>query len=101
LAKEDELQVRGQGNILFAGWTVPILLGSKQAVLPPSCIFFEGYRELGTAIVETKPSVNRIQKSEFCGLEAFVTYYHPSSKYSGPGTDGVIFREMIVTSYPK
>lgn len=101
LAKEDELQVRSHGNILFAGWTIPILLGSEHAVLPPSCLFFEGYRELETGIAESKPTSKRIQKSEFSGLEAFVTYYHPSSKYSGPGTDGVIFRKMIITSSPK
>jgi len=100
LLKEDELQVRGQGNILFAGWTISISLELLQTHLPPSCLFFEGYKELPTGIVETKPALNRIQKTEFYGFEAFVTFFHPSAKYSGPGTDGVIFRNMIVTSSP-
>ena len=100
LLKKDELQVRGQGNILFAGWTIPITLDLLQTHLPPSCLFFEGYKELPTGIVETKPALNRIQKTEFYGFEAFVTFFHPSAKYSGPGTDGVIFRDMIVTSSP-
>jgi len=101
LVKEGELQVIRQGNVLFAGWTVPITLGSKSNFVPPSCLFFEGYRELGTGIVETKPTLNRIQKTEFYGFEAFVSFFLSSSKYSGPGTDGVIFRDIIVTSFPK
>jgi len=48
LAKEEELEVRRHGNVLFAGWTVPISLGSTSKFVPPSCLFFEGYRELGT-----------------------------------------------------
>jgi len=100
LIKKDELQVRQHGNILFTGWTVPIPLYPTENYVPPSCMFFEGYRELGTGVVESKPSLGRMQKSEFYGFEAFVTFFHPSSKYSGPGTDGVIFRDMIVTSYP-
>ena len=66
-----------------------------------SYLFFGGYRELGTGIPKGKPNLNRIQKSEFFGYEAFVTFFHPSSKYSGPGTDAVIFRDIIVTSSPK
>jgi hypothetical protein len=29
------------------------------------------------------------------GLDAFVTFMHPSSKYSGPGTDGFFVRDFV------
>ena len=101
LVKKDELQVRAQGNILFAGWTVPIPLYPLPKSLPPACIFFEGHGELMTGVVKTMASQTRMQKSEFNGFEAFVTFFHPSSKYSGPGTDGLLFRDIVITSYPK
>jgi len=100
LVKKDELQVKGQGNILFAGWTVPIPLYPLPKSLPPSCIFFEGYGKIQTGVVKTMPSLSRMQTSEFIGFEAFVTFFPPSSKYSGPGTDGAVFRDIIITSAP-
>jgi hypothetical protein len=30
------------------------------------------------------------------GLDAFVTFMHPSSKYSGPGTDGFLVRDFVM-----
>jgi len=100
LVNKDELQVRRHGNILFAGWTMPITLYSLPSSLPPACIFFEGYKELGTGAVKNRVSPTRIWTSEFYAFEAFVTFFHPSSRYSGPGTDGILFRDMIVTSTP-
>jgi len=38
LAKEEELEVRGHGNVLVAGWTVPISLGSTSKFVPPSLL---------------------------------------------------------------
>ena len=34
------------------------------------------------------------------GCEAFVTFFHPSSKYSGSGTDGFFARDYVATTYP-
>jgi hypothetical protein len=31
------------------------------------------------------------------GYDAFVTFFHPKSKYAGPGTDGIIGRDEIAT----
>ena len=101
LVKKNGLQIRAQGNILFAGWTVPIPLHPLPKTLPPACIFFEGHGELMTGVVKTLASLTRMQKSEFNGFEAFVSFFHPSSKYSGPGTDGLLFRDIVITSYPK
>jgi hypothetical protein len=38
--------------------------------------------------------------NECNGFEAFVTFFHSSSKYSGPGTDGFLARDAIQTVYP-
>jgi sugar-specific transcriptional regulator TrmB len=98
--KNDELKVSVHGNTLFAGWTVPISLLPPKPTLPPCCIQFDGYGELETGIVKTGTRSGRQQTYEFNGLEAFVTLFHPSSKFSGPGTDGVLLRDMIMTARP-
>jgi sugar-specific transcriptional regulator TrmB len=101
LVKEDELQVKGHGNILFAGWTTPIPLHPIPKVLPASSILFEGYGKIQTGAIKTMASATRMQISELNYFEAFVNYFHTLSKYSGPGTDGLVFRDMIITSAPK
>jgi hypothetical protein len=100
LVKKDDLQIRVYGNTFFAVWTLPIKLLSGLS-LPPTAIMLEGYGNLKTDIFTVLlPSGHRM-KSEFNGLEAFVTYFHPSSKYSGPGTDGFLMRESINEDYPQ
>jgi sugar-specific transcriptional regulator TrmB len=100
LVKKDELQVRVQGNTLFAGWTVPIPLHPPSCTLPPSALLFEGYGELKTGVFKTGIRSGRRQTYEYNGFNAFVTFFHPSSKYSGPGTDGLFGRDVVVTTYP-
>jgi predicted transcriptional regulator len=99
VVKKDELQIRIHGNTLFAGWTISIpLIG--QYVLPPSCLLIEGQGNLQTsAQTIVIPSGYRLY-SEFNGFEAFVTFLHPLSKYSGPGTDGYFARDTIMEFYP-
>ena len=99
VVKKDELQVRIQGNTLFAGWTVPIRLLSSYT-LPPCCVLFEGYGDLRTTISKTKFPSGRQQICEQNGFEAFVTFFHPASKYAGPGTEGLLFRDSVFTSLP-
>lgn len=99
LVKKDQLEVRVHGNTLFAGWTVPIPLFPTSKSLPPSCIRFEGFGELQSGTIETR-LVNRKQIWEFNAYESFVTLFHPSLKYSVPGTDGVFFRDIVLTTYP-
>jgi hypothetical protein len=100
LVKKDELQVHVQGNTLFAGWTVPIPLFPPSCTLPPSALLFEGYGELRTGIFKSGARSGRKQTYEFNGFNAFVTFFHPASKYSAPGTDGLFARDVIVTTYP-
>jgi hypothetical protein len=100
LLKKDELQVQLYGNTLFAGWTVPIPLFPPQYNLPPGSVLVEGYGKLKTAIHKMKSPSGVQIISEDAGFDAFVTFFHPDSKYSGPGTDGLIATNSIMTVYP-
>jgi hypothetical protein len=94
--RKDEFQIQSFGNIFFVGWTRPIPL-TKEYSLPPSCLLFEGYGKINSVIIKTTFPSGDKSLSEINGLSAFVTYFHPLSKYSGPGTDGLLAREVIVT----
>jgi hypothetical protein len=100
VVKKDEFDVRLHGNTLFAGWAVPIPLLPPRYILPPACILFEGYGNVKTCAHATLPPHGRRNEIECNRFEAFVTFLHPSSKYSGPGTDGFLDREIIFTSIP-
>ena len=98
--KSDELQVRVHGKTLFAGWTVPIQLFPSEYILPPACLLIEGYgdvKPVGYTIV--LPSGFKAE-TEGNYFDAFVTFIHSASKYSGPGTDGLFARDLIMTKYP-
>jgi sugar-specific transcriptional regulator TrmB len=100
LLDEDEIEIRVRGNTLFAAWAVDIPLYPSSLVLPPACMQIEGYGNIRTAGYRTtEPSGFRhdIEQNYF---DAFVTFFHPSSKYSGPGTDAVFCRDYISTNYP-
>lgn len=100
LVKRDQLQVRVHGNTVFAGWSVPIPIHSGPYVLPPSCILFEGYGKLKTGELTFKIPSGEKRTLEYNGYDAFVTLFHPASKYAGPGTTGTISRDLITTTYP-
>ena len=100
LVSKNKLQVRVYGNTFFAGWTVPIKLDPWKHVLPPGCIIFEGYGNIkSSSVTVINSSGIRIDKEQNW-FDAFVTFMHPSSKYSGPGTDGLFARDLIVTMSP-
>jgi sugar-specific transcriptional regulator TrmB len=100
LVRKDEIQVRIHGKTLFAGWTVPIQLFPPQYILPPACLLIEGYGDVkttGHTMVHDSGFKSEIEGNYFA---AFVTFIHPASKYSGPGTDGLFARDFIMTKYP-
>lgn len=97
--KENQLIIRAYGNTLFAGWTVPIQLEPYNYVLPPSCILFEGYGMVHPGIFDLSfPNGKRI-KVWYNNLDAFVTFFHQSSKYIGSGTEGMIDRNSVQIPY--
>ena len=100
LIKKDEIEIKIHGNTLFAGWTVPISLYPPKLTLPPSCILIEGYGDVKTTAytVVPPPGYEIVREENY--LDAFVTFFHPASKYSGPGTDGYLIRDSIITIYP-
>ncbi len=98
--EKNEIEISVHGNTLFAGWTVPIQLCPSKYILPPACILIEGYGSVKTrAYTILAPSGFR-HMVETNYFDAFVTFIHPSSKYSGPGTDGILYRDHIATNYP-
>jgi sugar-specific transcriptional regulator TrmB len=100
VVNKNEFHVEIQHNVLFAGWTVPIPLSPQGYILPPSCILIEGYGDVKTGKYSIgNPCGDRVV-NEVNYFEAFVTFMHPSSKYTGPGTDGFFFREFLSTTYP-
>jgi sugar-specific transcriptional regulator TrmB len=100
LVKKDELQIRVYGNTLFAGWAVPIPLMPPKYILPPGCIMFEGYGDVKTQAITIISSTGAKHEREQNWFDAFVTFMHPASKYSGPGTDGAFIRDRVVTMIP-
>ena len=99
LVKKDDVQVRIHGRNAFACWSIPIPL-SLQYVLPPACITIEGYSRLKTVVSYYQTLSGSKTTFEGNGYEAFVTFYHPLSKYEGPGTDATLARDALMTVYP-
>ncbi len=98
--KKDQIQVQVHGNTLFAGWTVPIPLFPEKYVLPPGCMVVEGYGEPRTAGFTLLFPTGMKCEIEDISFDAFVTFIHPSTKYSSPGTDGVLVRDFMSKNIP-
>jgi sugar-specific transcriptional regulator TrmB len=100
LVSKDELQVRLEGNTLFAGWTVPIELGAQGRSLPPGCVLIEAYGDTKTSLRKSISPSGRMQVSMFTVSEAALTFLGSESRYSGPGTDAFVHRYVVSTTYP-
>jgi hypothetical protein len=100
LLRKDQLIIKKYGKCLFAGWTVPIPLIPSDFVLPPSSILFEGYGEIKSGVFNVNNLSGRRQEAWFNNMDAFVTYFHPSSKYIGAGTEGFLDIDSVQISYP-
>ena len=99
LISKDEIQIQMHGNALFCGWTMEIPLTQKY-VLPPGSLLLEGFGDVKPNVLEMQyPSGYKLW-DVYNGLDAFVTYFHPSSTYSGPSTDGFIFRDTVLEMHP-
>ncbi len=100
ILKKKDLQIQVHGNTLYASWAVPIQLFPKEHILPAGAVLVEGYGKLKTVVSAIKSTSGAKSIIEGNGFDAFVTYFHPASKYCGPGTDGTLGREIILTAYP-
>jgi HTH-type transcriptional regulator, sugar sensing transcriptional regulator len=98
--RKDELQIQVHGNTVFAGWTVPIPLFPPKYILPPACLLVEGYGKIKTSVITFSMPTGTTAIMESNGFDGFATFFHPASKYAGPGTDATVSREMIMTAYP-
>lgn len=100
LIDKKHFQVHFNGNTLFAGWTVPITLHESKFVLPPACILFEGYGKIKPGYFTNTTPFGRVFEIWYNSLDAFVTFYHPKSKYIGTGTEAYIDTESYWNSKP-
>jgi hypothetical protein len=97
LVEKNKIQIRIFGNSLFCGWAIPIPLYPNY-VLPPACLSIEGYGKIKTKAFSTiLPSGFRYD-IEYNYFDAFVTFMHPTSNYSGPGIDSLFARDLVVTT---
>ena len=90
-----------EARALFAGWTGAIQLAGIDKVLPPSFLLIESYGSPKTLVSDIQIPSGYTLKTTGDFLEAFVTFLHPTSKYSGPGTDGVISRDTVIEWHPQ
>ena len=97
---QGEIQFRLKGDTFFAGWTRPIALGIKGHVIPPSCVLFEGYGDVKSGRFNNAILSGRQQEVWYNSLDAFVSYFHPQSKYVGSGTEGYIEKDWVLISRP-
>jgi sugar-specific transcriptional regulator TrmB len=99
--KPEALEIWMKGNILFAGWTVPIPLLNSKFKLDPACVWFEKY---GTEVHNTfsyKLPSGYVSGCEFDGFLAFTTFISSSWRYSGPGNYGVVGKIIVVDAEPE
>ena len=99
LIKKDEIHVQMHGNNFFCGWNVDIPL-IDDYVLPPGSILLEGEGKIEATELEMQYLSGYRMRSFFNGIDASVTYLHPSLKYAGPCTEGIIMRDAIVEVHP-
>jgi hypothetical protein len=99
LVRKDELQMHVHGNTLLSAWTMHIPL-IEHYILPPACLVVEAYsNDKATAYTANLPSGFTF-KTHGTFRDAFVTFFHPSSNYSGPGTDGAFSRDVFIEFHP-
>lgn len=98
LAKKGQVKIQMQGNTLFCGWNMKIPL-IDDYILPPGSILLEGYGEFEPNVIKMHYPSGYALWDAYNGREAFVTYFHPYSKYSGPGTDGLIHKQYYMELY--
>jgi len=96
---KDEIQIQVYGNTFFAEWKKPITLVPNKFTLPPSAILLEAYGKVRTHAYSTLSPAGVKSNWMMNNFEAFVTFMHKDSKYTGPGTDGLFIRDAYIETY--
>jgi hypothetical protein len=78
---------------------IPIRLTEK-LILPPGTIILESYGEIKTKKVLLKYPTGTEYNIFYNAFDSFVTFMHESSKYTGPGTDGLFLRDAFIELFP-
>ena len=100
VVKKGTMQVHTRANTIFVAWPKEITF-LDQYVIPPACLMVEGQGKLKTLAYSISVASGYRMKTEGnIFADAFVTFFHPKSKYSGPGTDGVLGRDVIMEFSP-
>jgi sugar-specific transcriptional regulator TrmB len=100
LVKNEDLEIRLHGNNFFAGWSNPIPLLTPKYILPTGCIILETYGQVQTNSYTLIGPSGFKSKIEGNGFYAFVTFLSSAANYTGPGTDGYVTRDAIMTTTP-
>ena len=98
--RKGELQIQTRGKSLFVGWTREIPLSISGLSLPPAALLFEGYGEVKPGMFSNVVLSGRKQEVYYNSFDAFVTFFHPKSKFVGSGIEGFIERENVFISRP-
>ena len=99
LVKREEIQFQLYENTFLASWILPIRLSDK-FTLPPGTIILEGYGEIKTKRVLLQYPAGTKYNIFYNAFDSFVTFLHKSSKYTGPGTDGLFLRDAFIEMFP-
>ncbi len=98
--KNDDLEIRLHGNIFFTGWNKEIPLLPPKYFLPAGCIILETYSKVLTQSYTIVAPSGFSSKIEGNGFHAFVNFISSTANYNGPGTDGYVTRDGIMTTNP-
>jgi hypothetical protein len=98
--KKGEIKVEDNGDNLFAGWSIPIPLFKPNYAIQPAYVKFSGHGDTQKYSSEIIGPLKRRIKYNYDNMDAFVTFVYPNQKYSGPASDGLLHKNLIITSYP-
>jgi sugar-specific transcriptional regulator TrmB len=101
LFKREDIQFQIYGNTFLASWTKPVPLIPGKFVLSPGTIILESYGKARSARASARYPSGAKYEWYSNRFDAFVTFMQESSKYTGSGTDGLVFRDVYMqVSFP-
>ncbi len=96
LVERDQINIQVHGNTLYAEWKMSIPIMQNKYTLPPAAFLLESYGKIRTQSYSTMYPNEVRNNWAINSFEAFVTFMHKDSKYTGPGTDGLLIRDAFI-----